>query len=73
MSACGRKQTLISPNFCRSERPLSGKADIGNGPSLAQQFLTDDKCKEQNNCPDDNKLYSVHQKEGDKLGEAFLM
>ncbi len=28
MTGCGRKRTLISPNFCRSERPLSGKADI---------------------------------------------
>ncbi len=25
-AASGRKRTLISPNFCRSERPLSGKA-----------------------------------------------
>ncbi|MGR3344242.1 MAG: hypothetical protein ACU0DI_13640, partial [Paracoccaceae bacterium] len=27
-TASGRKRTLISPNFCRSERPLSGKADV---------------------------------------------
>ncbi len=44
-----------------------------DGASLAQQFQTDDKCEEQNNCADDNKRYSVYQKEGDKPGEAFLM
>ena len=27
-AACGRKGPLISTSFCRSERPLSGKADI---------------------------------------------
>ncbi len=27
-SAFGRKRPLMSPNFCRSERPLPGKADI---------------------------------------------
>ncbi len=35
MTAFGRKRTLISPNFCRSERPLSGKADI---QGTAQNF-----------------------------------
>ena len=28
LAACGRKRTLISPNFYRSERPLSRKAVI---------------------------------------------
>jgi hypothetical protein len=28
LSASGRKRALISPCFCRSEWPLSGKADI---------------------------------------------
>jgi len=35
MFATGRKRTLISTNFCRSERPLWRKADI---PKYPQDF-----------------------------------
>ena len=67
-----RRET--SKNDARYPIVYAAKSPLDpDGPSLAQQFLTDDKCEEQNNCADDNKRYSVHQKEGDKPGEAFLM
>ncbi len=37
MSATGRKRTLNFSKIDQHGRPLSGKADMGNGPSLANR------------------------------------